>query len=147
MNNDRTVLVCVTAQLSSEKLVRVGKALAEKSKADLEVVSVLPIADGKNEIDCQALENIYSTAKSQGGEMAVYFSDEPTLTAAAHIAKRKPLTVVTGFPGADSKGFIAVIHMLFPELPVTMVDKDGRIYNMLPKEAMPLPAVTLSGEG
>lgn len=141
MKNNSTVLVCVTAQPSSERLIETAKALAERSGADLEVVSVLPVADGEKCIDCEALERIRDAARRQGGNMAVYFSNDPVLTASAHIAKRKPLTVVTGFPGSDSIGFVAAIHLLFPELPVTMVDKDGKIYNMLSAGAVPLSAV------
>ena len=131
MNNTKTVLVCVTAQRSSEALVRAGKALADKNKAVLEVVSVLPLESGDVRVDPEVLENIYRTAKNQGGEMAVYFSDDPTLTVAAHIAKRKPLTIVTGFPGKNSNSFITVIRMLIPDIPITMVDGEGKLYTML----------------
>ena len=131
MNNSKTVLVCVTAQKSSETLVRAGKTVAERNKAALEVVSVLPIADGKQSFDPQPLENIYRAAKNQGGEMAVYFSDDPTLTVAAHIAKRKPLTIITGFPGENSNEFISVIRMLIPDIPIIMVDGEERLYTML----------------
>ncbi len=142
MNNRKTVLVCVTAQKSSENLVRVGKSVAEKSKAALEVVSVLPIADGENTIDCEALECIYRTAKNHGGETAVYFSDDPILTVAAHIAKRKPLTIVAGFPGQNSNNFVSAIHLMLPEIPVTMVDGEGRIYNMFSAHSFPSSAMT-----
>lgn len=134
MKNSRTVLVCVTPQPSSEVLVKAGRSLAEKSKAALEVVSVLPIADGENQIDCAALENIYQTARNQGGETAVYFSDDPTITLAAHIAKRRPLTIVTGFPGERSSNFISAIRLLLPDIPISMVDSEGNIYSMLPCE-------------
>lgn len=43
MKNRRTVLVCVTAQHSSEALVKAGKVLSDKFGAELEVVSVLPL--------------------------------------------------------------------------------------------------------
>ena len=135
MNNTKTVLVCVTAQRSSEALVRAGKSLAEKNKAELEVVSVLPVAEGEQRFDPEALENIYRTAKNQGGKMAVYFSDDPILTVAAHIAKRKPLTVVTGFPGKDRNDFISFIRLLVPETPITMVDSEGRLYTMLASQS------------
>lgn len=141
MNTDRTVLVCVTAQRSSENLVRTGKSIAEKSRAALEVVSVLPIADSENEIDCEALENVYRIAKKYGGETAVYFSDDPTLTVAAHIAKRKPLTIVVGFPGENSNNFVSAIHLMLPDIPVTMVDGEEKIYNMF--SAGDFPAVLL----
>lgn len=146
MNNRRTVLVCVTAQKSSENLVKVGKSVAEKSKAALEVVSVLPIADENTSVDGEALESIYRTAKNHGGETAVYFSDDPTLTVAAHIAKRKPLTIVVGFPGENSSNFVSAIRLMLPEIPVTMVDGEGTIYNMFSSHSLPLPAVMQSGK-
>ena len=136
MKNNSTVLVCVTAQPSSEELIRAAKALAQKNRAELEVVSVLPIADTPGGINCEVLEVLYCAAKKQGGDMAIYFSDDPVLTISAHIGKRKPLAVVTGFPGENSAGFVAGIHLLFPCLPVMMVNKDGKIYSMLPAGAV-----------
>ena len=134
MKNERTVLVCVTAQKSSEILVAAGKAIAEKNKASLEVVSVLPIVSSDCRIQPETIEALYSAARNHGGEMAVYFSDDPILTVSAHIAKRKPLTVVVGFPGEDSNDFINTLHLLLPEIPISMVEKQGTIYNMLPAE-------------
>lgn len=135
MKNDRTVLVCVTPQESSEALVKAGKAIAERNKASLEVVSVLPVMNSDNRVNPQVLEKLYRLAQNQGGEMAIYFSDDPILTVSAHIAKRKPLTIVTGFPGEKSNDFIYMIRLLLPETPISMVGKQGEIYNMLPYEA------------
>lgn len=131
MDKDKLVLVCVTAQRSSENLVKAGKDIAEKSKAALEVVSVLPlIQNGENN---QIIEELFQLSKSYGGEMAVYFNDDPTLTVSAHVAKRKPLTIVTGFPGENSNDFINLIHALFPETPISMVNSEGTVYNMVPQ--------------
>lgn len=135
MNRDRTVLVCVTAQQSSETLVKAGKILSDKWGANLEVVSVLTIGKSENPIDPEILEKLYQSAKKQGGEMAVYFSDDPIFTVSAHIAKRKPLTLVVGFPGAKSNNFISTIHLLLPEIPISMIAADGTAYNILPYEA------------
>ncbi len=135
MSSERLVLVCATAQQSSENLVKTGKNIAEKSKASLEVVSVLPLEEDTSKLNGQVLERLYQTSKQYGGEMAVYFSDDPILTVGAHIAKRKPLTIVTGFPGENSNDFINLIHGLFPETPISMVDSKGTIYNMFPSEA------------
>lgn len=135
MNRDRTVLVCVTAQQSSETLVKAGKLLADRWGANLEVVSVLPIGKSENPVNPEIIEKLYQSANSHGGEMAVYFSDDPTFTVCAHIAKRKPLTLVVGFPGAKSNNFISTIHLLLPEIPISMIDSDGTAYNILPCEA------------
>ena len=134
MNSDRLILVCVTAQKSSEGLVKAGKTIAESSNAALEVVSVLPINNKDNKIDTDIIEKLHQLSKSYGGDMAVYFSDDPFLTVSAHIAKRKPLTIVTGFPGENSNDFINLIRAVFPDTPISMVGTDGTIYNMLRQE-------------
>lgn len=131
MDSDKLVLVCVTAQKSSENLVKAGKDIAEKNKAALEVVSVLPLRQsGENN---QIIEDLFQLSKSYGGEMAVYFNDDPILTVSAHIAKRKPLTIVTGFPGENSNDFINLIRSLFPLTPISMVNTEGTVYNIVPQ--------------
>ena len=134
MNTAKTVLVCVTPQESSKALVSAGKVIAEEKGASLEVVSVLPISKPL-ENNPQIMEALYQCAKNAGGEMAVYFSDEPTITVAAHIGKSKPETIVVGFPGENSNNFISTIKLLFPHLPISMVAKDNTVYNLLPFEA------------
>lgn len=138
MKKEKTVLVCITPQESSKQLVKAGKALADKHEAKLEVVSVLPVQekDRQYKIETDIIEKLYQTAKSENGEMAVYFSDDPILTVCAHIAKREPVTLVVGFPGERSNNFISTIHLLLPDIPVSMVDVSGTIYNILPYEAI-----------
>lgn len=138
MNKQKTILVCVTAQSSSENLIHAGKLLAEKNSAELEIVSVIPIENDYRDFDPQALESLHSAARKHGGELAVYFSDDPTMTVCAHIAKRKPLTLVTGFPGERSNNFISLIHLILPDVPNSMVDASGTVYNILPSEAAPI---------
>ena len=135
MKNERTVLVCVTAQSSSENLIRAGKAMAEKNSAKLEIVSVIPLTDEERKFDPKVIDSLHTSAKSNGGDMAVYFSDDPIMTVCAHIAKRKPLTLVVGFPGEKSNNFISLIHLILPEVPISMVDAKGTVYNILPNQA------------
>lgn len=137
MKKEKTVLVCITPQESSKTLVKTGKVLADKHGAKLEVVSVLPFQqNGQYKIESDIVEKLYQTAISENGEMAVYFSDDPILTVSAHIAKRKPLTIVVGFPGEKSNNFISMIHLFVPDVPVSMVGVDGTVYNILPCEEM-----------
>ena len=134
MNERNNVLVCVTPQESSKNLIEAGKALAEKNDAELQVITVLPL-NGETQKDCpQMLDTLFQSVQKAKGEMAVYFSDDPDFTIAAHMAKTKPLLLVVGFPGENSNNFISLIHLLVPETPISMVDKDRRIYNMLPFE-------------
>ena len=134
MNERNNVLVCVTPQESSKNLIEAGRVLAAKNDAELQVITVLPL-NGGTQRDCpQMLDTLFQSVQKAKGEMAVYFSDDPDLTIAAHMAKTKPLLLVVGFPGENSNNFISLIHLLVPETPISMVDKDKRIYNMLPFE-------------
>ncbi|MGN0468634.1 MAG: hypothetical protein ACI4GY_07930 [Acutalibacteraceae bacterium] len=134
MDSKKTVLVCVTPQESSKSLVAAGKAIAEKNSATLEVISVLPMELNEEKNSLKIIEGIHHFAKDAGGEMALYFSDEPVLTVAAHIAKTKPMLLVAGFPGENSNDFVSTIHLLVPELPISMVD-GKKVYNILPFES------------
>lgn len=134
MKKTKTVLVCVTPQESSKHLVKAGKAIAENLDAKLEVISVLPFEQGEYKIEPDILEKMYQWAKSNKGEMAIYFSDDPILTVSAHMAKRKPMTLVVGFPGENSNNFIAGIHLLVPDVPISMASSDGKFYNILPQD-------------
>ena len=132
--NGNSILVCVTPQESSKNLIEAGKLLAEKNDAELEVITVLPL-NGEAQKDCpQMLDRLFQAVQDAKGEMAVYFSDDPDLTIAAHMAKTKPMLLVVGFPGENSNNFVSLIHLLVPETPISMVDGDKRIYNMLPFE-------------
>ena len=134
MNGRNNVLVCVTPQESSKNLIEAGRVLAAKNDAELQVITVLPL-NGGTQKDCpQMLDTLFQSVQKAKGEMAVYFSDDPDLTIAAHMAKTKPILLVVGFPGENSNNFISLIHLLVPETPISMVDKDKRIYNMLPFE-------------
>ena len=134
MNERSNVLVCVTPQESSKNLIEAGRILAEKNDSELQVITVLPL-NGETQKDCgQMLDALFQTVQKAKGEMAVYFSDDPALTIAAHMAKTKPIVLVVGFPGEKSNNFVSLIHLLVPETPISMVDNDKRIYNMLPFE-------------
>lgn len=141
MSNNKTVLVCVTAQPSSQNLVEAGRIIADKHEAKLEIVSVLPLQQGDRYIDPKVLEFLHQSAKKQGGEMAVFFSDDPILTICAHIAKRKPETIVVGFPGEKSNKFVSTIHLLLPDIPISMIDANGTAYNILPYETAFVSAI------
>lgn len=127
---NRCVLVCVTAQQSSKHLVEVGKNLAEKYNSVLEVVSVLP-QNPDTDREIKTIEEIHHLTKEYGGEMMLYFNDEPVLTLIAHIGKRKPITVVTGYPGENSNSFVESLRLFCPDQEISMINND-QIYTVCP---------------
>ena len=121
------VLVCVTDQLSCERLIRAGAALAEEYGVPVRVLSILP----EGLVSAQTasvLQNLYDIASSLGAEMTFYFNSEPALTAAVHASQTGAIHIVSGTPGADSNLCIETVKGLLPELPMSLVDADSRLF-------------------
>ncbi len=125
-NQSANVLVCVTDQLSCERLIRAGAAIADKYGVPVRVLSVLPEGLVSPQT-AKVLQSLYDTASSLGAEMTFYFNKEPALTAAVHASQTGAIHLVSGTPGADSNLFIETIKGLLPELPLSIVDADGRL--------------------
>jgi K+-sensing histidine kinase KdpD len=137
---ESNVLVCVTDQLSSERLIRSGAAIAEKQGISLHVVCVLP--EGfVSESTAAILQNLYDTANSLGAEMTFYFNSDPALTVAVHAKKIGSVHIVSGTPGADSSFFIETVKTLLPQLPISIVDADSRMYTFPAASSAVKPAV------
>lgn len=129
MNKEKSanVLVCVTDQLSCERLILVGAAIAEKYGVPVKVLSILP--EGLiSESTAAVLQNLYDTASSLGAEMTVYFNNDPALTAAVHASKTGAVHIVSGTPGIESNMFIETIKNLLPELPMSIIDADNHVF-------------------
>lgn len=125
-NFEPNVLVCVTDQPSSERLIRAGAEIAKENNLALNVVSVLP-KSFVSESTAKILQDLYDTANSLGAEMFFYFNSDPALTIAVHARKRGTVHIVSGKPGANSNMFIETIRGLLPQLPLSIVDSDERI--------------------
>lgn len=132
MKKNKCILVCVTPQNSSEQLIKAGAALAREKNLPLKICSVLPsanVSDSQSEI----MENLYQQAKNADAEMTLYFNDSPAITVSLYALKTNAENIVVGFPREHGSPFIQSVHMLTPKIPVTMVDVDGRIYQMNPE--------------
>lgn len=126
-SDSANVLVCVTDQLSSERLIRAGAAIASEYGVPVHVISVLP--EGLvSQSTTAVLQSLYDTASSLGAEMTFYFNSEPAITAAVHARQTGAIHIVSGAPGAESNLFIETIKSLLPELPMSIVDADSRLY-------------------
>lgn len=131
MSKNVCVLVCVTSQPDCERLIRAGKKIAEEQRAPLQVVSVQR-AEECFQPDSEALEYLHQQAKAVNAEMTVYFNDSPAITAAVHAVKENAVNIVMGFPKENSAHFVEDVHMLAPDIPISMVDGDDKIYQMIP---------------
>lgn len=125
-------MVCVTPQDSCARLIEAGARIAKQENLPLSVISVFKEKNGFNANEGGALENLFECAKKYDAGMNIYFNDSPALVVAVSAKKNNASTLVTGFPAEGSSGFIARIHEILPELPITMVDKDSNEYKIIP---------------
>ena len=126
------VMVCVTPQESCARLIEAGARIAKEEKLPLEVISVFRQSSGLNANENNVLENLFECAKNFNASMNIFFNDSPALVVAVATKKHNAATLVTGFPAEGSSGFIARIHEIVPDLPITMVDKDSNEYKIIP---------------
>lgn len=125
------ILVCVTGQRDCDRLIHAGKKIAESSCVPLQVLCIQPTSAGF-EADCEELEYLRQTAKQAQAEMSVYFHDEAPVMAAGFAKNIRAQHIVTGMAEAPVNGFVEILHKLLPQIPISMVAKDGMIYNICP---------------
>ncbi len=131
MKKSKTVLVCVTGQHDCDRLIRTGKKIADELSLPLKVLCVQPTSAGF-ETDCEELEYLRETARDAGAEMTVYFHDDAPLMTVSVAKKIGASHIVTGMAGVPASDFIDIVHRLLPSVPITMVAKNGMLYNMCP---------------
>lgn len=126
------IMVCVTPQQSCARLIEAGARIAKEEKLPLEVISVFRQSSGLNANEDGALENLFECAKKYDASMNIFFNDSPALVVAVASKKHNAANLVTGFPAEGSSGFIARIHEIVPDLPITMVDNESNEYKIIP---------------
>ncbi|HCR43509.1 MAG TPA: hypothetical protein DIV41_02905 [Ruminococcaceae bacterium] len=128
------VLVCVTGQRDCDRLIREGRKIADERSASMHVLSVQPVSAGFD-ANGKELEYLRQTAKSADAEMTVYFHDDAPVIAAGFAKKIRACHIVTGMQETQVNGFVEILHKLLPKLQITMVTRDGTIYNICPSES------------
>ena len=124
-------MVCITQQESCLRLIEAGARIAKEENLPLSVISVFRESKGMNANDGGLLENLFICAQKYNASMNVYFNDSPSLVVAVAAKKNNASTLVTGFPAQGSDGFIARIHEILPDLPITMVDSNSDEYKII----------------
>ncbi len=132
MKDKAAILVCVTGQRDCDRLIRAGRKIADEQNAPLQVLSVQPASAGF-ETSGEELEYLRQTARDAKAEMTVFFNDDAALMAVGFVKQIGATHVVTGMAEAPVNGFVEMIHKLLPKIPISMVAKDGMIYNICPE--------------
>nr|WP_286167102.1 hypothetical protein [Clostridium sp. D33t1_170424_F3] len=112
-------------------MIQAGKKISEERSIPIHVLCVQPTSAGFD-ADCEELEYLRQTSRDVGAEMSVYFYDDAPLMAVGFAKQIGATHIVTGMAEAPVNGFVQVIHKLLPRIPISMVAKDGIIYNICP---------------
>ena len=121
-NKSRNTIVCVTNQLSCERLIRAGKLIADLSKTGLLVINVS--SPDLSEQDATALEYLFTVSKDNGAEMTVLYGDEPMLKLTQFIKENRAANVVTGIAG-QRKSPLPELWRQFQNTQFFTVTEDG----------------------
>ena len=140
-NKPPCIMVCVTPQQSCQRLIEAGARIAKEENLPLSVISVFKESKGLNANEGGVLEELFQCAKKYNASMDIFFNNSPVLVIAVAAKKHNAATLVTGFPADGSSGFIAHIHEILPELPITMVDEELSEYKIIPFDSSELEAV------
>lgn len=134
-----SILVCVTGQRDCDRLIHAGKEYAEETHLPLQVLCVQPTVNGFC-AHSEEIEYLHQTSIEAGAEMTIYFHDDAALIAAGFAKQCRAVQIVTGMPDGRPNGFVEVMHRLLPSIPISMVSKEGKIYNMYPSYRYIKPA-------
>jgi K+-sensing histidine kinase KdpD len=144
----KSILVCVTGQRDCDRLIRIGRKLADGMSLPLKVLCIQPTSAGY-ETNGKELEYLRQTSRDSNAEMTVYFDDDAPLIAASIAKKIGAIHIVTGMAETTVNGFIDILHRLLPKVPISMVSKDGKVYNICPagKDEQTARSLAMQREG
>ena len=122
MPENETVLVCVTDQVSCDRLIRRGRELAEKRQCPLRVLHVRTREStmlGNPDIGC-ALNQLYSLARETDAEMEIISSQAVEDTIADYALQHRASLIVLGETPRDR--LPEMKERLLPRLPGVQFD-------------------------
>ncbi len=126
-----SVLACVTGQYDCARIISAAREIADSCDMPMHVLCVLNARTDYGKISGE-LEFLYRTAKNQGADMTIMFDDNAPKAAADFARLTGCRRIVTGMHDGKSDSFLVVFNRLRPELPITMVDKNGAMFSMEP---------------
>ena len=119
-----SVLVCVTGQYDSDRLIKAGHEQATALGYDLHVLCIhTPMNDIS--VLSEEIEYLYRTAKELGAEMTIAFDKNAPRFAAGFARRINARHLVTGIPDNRPNGFVLTVHEMLPSLQITMVTKEN----------------------
>ncbi len=131
-------LVCVTDQMSCDKLIKAGRILADFSGTELTVVNVA--LDGAPQ-DPRSMEHLFKETSAHGGEMIVLYHSDASKAIIKYLKSNKVANVLSGTPTSENS-MIFKLWNRFTHINYYTVDLDGIVYRM--SSTGPVEVVTVT---
>lgn len=124
-----SVLACVTGQFGCDRIISAAALIAGEKEMPLHVLCVLKPTDNYISVSSE-IEYLYQTSKELGADMTVIFNENAPKTAADFAKQTHCRRIVTGMHDGKETSFLVQFNALYPEIPITMIDKDNTVYSM-----------------
>ncbi len=124
-----SILACVTSQTECDRIIEEAKEIADAQDRELRVLSVVKPSVNYAEIS-DAIEYLYAIAKNAGADMTILFNDDAAGAVAQFVKANNAERIVTGMHDGGDRSFLVRFNELAPNVSITMVAKDNRVYSM-----------------
>lgn len=128
MNKQTPILVLVTLQYASARLIRKGVDVAMKKGCPLHVLHVTSPdkVQGEPAINAKVLDYLYALSGEAGAEMCVIAAEVP-VTAIANYAQKHGVRQLIMGGGENSHGMAQTLSQLMPGVRVEIVMQEDAI--------------------
>ncbi len=111
METQKTTVVCVTSQLTCERLIRAARRIADLTNTSLLVISVM--RENPSQDDLKSLEYLFEISKDFDAQMDVIYNSDAFSTLSKYFKKNSAQNVVTGMPVGEN----SVLERLWEKYP------------------------------
>lgn len=125
-----TTLVLVTDQFACERIIKSARVIADLSRTELNVLSVMKTGAETNPA---ALEHLFGVAKEYDARMTVTFSDNPQSAIVHFIRENKAVNAVTGVPNSEESILVRMWKTLRNVSFFTVTEK-GELHEVLDRD-------------
>lgn len=131
----KPILICSPDRASCKQLVSFGNDLAKAQQRPLTLLSVQPQKLVSPDI-AKDIQTMYNIASRVGAEITVLFSNTPLLTLAVHAKQIDAAEVILDESDVTNTVFINALRELIPEIPLSVLQKDGVCITLPPRVAL-----------
>lgn len=130
MKSTPHILVSITDQPGSYRLISAGRRLADEQQLPLKVIAVLK--NRQDEKNADVMQTLYNLCAKYRAELTILFHQNPALTVAITAKQTDAAHLICSTPAVAGYDFIAFLRETLPDIPLSIVEADGSIVTFPP---------------